>query len=237
MTNVTIWEYLQESHPWFDTSNYEWWQIALFLTGALLWVLVYFDTIRAIIKLKVVNIPLLAICLNFGFEVTTSFFFVPDMGKALVAAYWAWMLLDVFIVYYMFRYGWKQIRTKTVRESLVWLLPAGVIMGQVIQYFFITENDLPMAPLSGYIISLEMTILYVALLFAPGEQGQTRLTGWAKFLGNGLISIMFWTKYPDNHFLQSLFVSVAFFDIWYITLLYKLGIGSDRTRIAATADK
>lgn len=222
---LTIWEYLQDWHPWFDTGNYEPYQIALFLTGALLWVLVYFDTIRTIVKFKVVNIPLLAICLNFGFETTTSIFFVPDMGKALVAAYWAWMLLDVFIVYAMFRYGWKQIRTQTVRDALPWLLPAGVVMGQVLQYFFITTYDLPMAPLSGYIISVEMTILYVALLFLPGNQGQTRLTGWSKFIGNLLISIMFFTKYPENHFLQSLCVTTAFFDIWYIRLLYKLNIG------------
>ncbi|MDH3463220.1 MAG: hypothetical protein OEM32_06310 [Acidimicrobiia bacterium] len=229
---MTIWEYLQEPHPWFDTGNYEPYQIALFLIGALLWVLVYFDTIRTIVKFKVVNIPLVAICLNFGFETTTSFFFVPNMGNALVVAYWAWMVLDVFIVYSMFRYGWKQIRTKTVRDALPWLLPVGVVMGQVLQYFFITSYDLPMAPLSGYIISVEMTILYVSLLFLSGDQGQTRLTGWSKFLGNLLISIMFFTKYPENHFLQSLCVTTAFFDIWYIRLLYKLNIGKWRRALA-----
>jgi hypothetical protein len=222
---MTIWEYLKTPQPWFDTSNYEPYQIALFLTGALLWVLVYIDTIRTIIRQQVVNIPILAICLNFGFETTTSLFFVPDMGKVLVIAYWAWMVLDIFIVYSMFKYGWKQVRMKSVKDALPWLLPAGVIMGQVLQYFFITEYDLPMAPLSGYIISLEMTICYLYLLFIPGDQGQTRLSGWSKFIGNSLISIMFFTKYPDNHFLQTLCVCTAFFDIWYIRLLYKLGIG------------
>lgn len=222
---MTIWEYIKTPHPWFDTASYEPYQIALFLTGALLWVLVYIDTIRTIVKFKVVNIPILAICLNFGFETTTSLFFVPDMGTVLVIAYWAWMLLDVFIVYNMFKYGWKQVQMKSVKDALPWLLPAGVIMGQVLQYFFITEYDLPMAPLSGYIISLEMTICYLYLLFIPGDQGQTRLSGWSKFIGNALISIMFFTKYPDNHFLQALCVCTAFFDIWYIRLLYKLGIG------------
>ena len=120
---MTIWEYLRTPQPWFDTSNYEPYQIALFLTGALLWVLVYFDTIRTIIRNKVVNIPLLAICLNFGFETTTSIFFVPDRGKALVLAYWAWMVLDIFIVYSMFRYGWKQVQVKTVKDALPWLMP------------------------------------------------------------------------------------------------------------------
>ena len=114
---TTIWQYLQHwnEHPWFDTGNYEWWQIALFLTGAVLWIVVYVDTIYNIIKFQSVNIPLIAICLNFGFEVTTSFVFVPDMGKTLVIAYWAWMVLDVFIVYNMFKYGWKQIRLEQLK--------------------------------------------------------------------------------------------------------------------------
>jgi hypothetical protein len=216
---LTIWEYLKDPHPWFDTTNYEPFQIALFLAGAVLWIVVYIVVIRDIVKLKVVAIPLVAICLNFGFEVTTSFFFVPDMGKTLVVAYWAWMLLDVFIVYAMFRFGWKQLRVQTIKDALPWLLPVGVVMGQFLQYFFITKYDLPMAPLSGYIISLVMTMLFLGLIFLPGDQGQSLTIGWCKFLGNLLISIMFFTKYPDNYFLVTLFISVALFDVWYILLL------------------
>lgn len=226
---MTIWEYIKDPHPWFDTTNYEPFQIALFLAGALLWVLVYIVVIRNIVKLKVVAIPLVAICLNFGFEVTTSFFFVPDMGKALVVAYWAWMLLDVFIVYFMFRYGWKQIRVEMIKDALPWLLPVGVLMGLLLQYFFITTYDLPMAPLSGYIISLVMTMLFVGLVFGPGEQGQNLTIGWSKFLGNLLISIMFFTKYPDNYFLLTLYVSVALFDIWYILLINKRRMATEVT--------
>ena len=77
---MTIWEYLKDPHPWFDTTNYEPFQIALFLAGAVLWIVVYIVVIRDIVKLKVVALQLVALCLNFGFEVTTSFFFVPDMG-------------------------------------------------------------------------------------------------------------------------------------------------------------
>jgi hypothetical protein len=226
---LTIWEYLRESHPWFDTTNYKPFQIALFLTGALLWVLVYIVVIRNIVKLRVVAIPLVAICLNFGFEVTKSLFFVPDMGKALVVAYWAWMLLDIFIVYSMFRYGWKQIRMSMIKDALPWLLPFGVVAGQFLQYFFITTYDLPMAPLSGYIISLVMTMLFVGLLFTPGEQGQNLTIGWSKFIGNLLISVMFLSKYPDNYFLLMLYIAVAIFDVWYIRLLYKRRTGAEVT--------
>lgn len=221
---TSIWQYAEHwsEHPWFDTGNYTWWQIALFLTGAVLWIIVYVDTIYHIIKFKTVNIPLIAICLNFGFEVTTSLAFVPNMGKALVLAYWAWMVLDIFIVYNMFKYGYKQIRIEALKPHLTGTLAAGVIMGLTLQYFFITEYDLPMAPLSGYIISLEMTMCYMYMLFIPNFVGNTLLTGWSKFIGNALISIMFQTKYPENYFLTSLYLSTAFFDIWYIRELYRM---------------
>jgi|ERR1043165_512948 hypothetical protein len=227
---ITIWDYVQHwnEYPWFDTGNYEWWQIALFLTGAVLWILVYIDTIYHIVKYQTVNIPLIAICLNFGFEVTTSFVFVPNMGKVLVIAYWAWMVLDCYIVYNMFKYGWKQIRLDFFKPHLTKILAVGVIMGLALQFFFITEYDLPMAPLSGYIISLEMTMCYMYLLFIPGFIGNTKLTGWSKFIGNGLISIMFQTKYPENHFLTTLYICTAFFDIWYIYLLYTLKPADER---------
>lgn len=219
---MTIFEYLKSSHPWFDTGNYTSWQIALFLTGALLWVVAYLDTIRDITRKKTLNIPLIAICLNFGFEVTTSFAFVPDMGKALVMAYWAWMVLDVFIVRSMFRYGFKQIRIPYLAKYLTPFLLLGILTGFFTQFFFIPKYDLPMAPLAGYIINLVMSVCFIYLIFIPDYTGNSLVTAWTKCLGTGLISIMFFTKYPENNFLTSLYIFTAIFDILYICLLYRL---------------
>lgn len=217
---TTIFEYLKEAHPWFDTTHYTEFQIALFLTGALLWIVVYLDTIKEITRKKSVNIPLIAVCFNFGFEVTTSFTFVPDMGKALVAAYWAWMLLDIFIVVATFKYGFKQIQIKNIANRLTAFLVLGFAVGFFTQLFFINEYDLPMAPLAGYIISVIMSAAFIYLLFIPGYEGNSLTTAWCKFIGNALISIMFQLKYPDNHFLTSLYIFTAIIDCVYIYLLY-----------------
>ncbi len=217
---MTIFEYLKSSHPWFDTGNYAPYQIALFLIGALLWVATYIDTIRDVTRKQTINIPLIAICLNFGYEVTTSFTFVPNMGKALVMAYWAWMLLDIFIVISMFRYGYKQIRVDYFVKHLTPFLILGIAAGFFTQFFFIPQYDLPMAPLAGYIINLIMSVCFVYLVFIPGYEGNSLVTAWTKFLGTGLISIMFLTKYPENHFLTSLYIFTAIFDLIYIYLLY-----------------
>ncbi|HVB02595.1 MAG TPA: hypothetical protein VNE41_02625 [Chitinophagaceae bacterium] len=218
---MTIFEYLKTDHPWLDNTRYANYQIALFLSGAILWIFTYIDTIRDITRKKTINIPLIAICFNFGYEVTTSFAFVPNMGKVLVMAYWSWMVLDIFIVYSMFRFGVKQIRIKQIASHITLYLFLGVSAGFLIQFFFIPRYDLPMAPLAGYIINLLMSVSFIYLVFIPGYQGNSLVTGWTKFLGTALISIMFQTKYPENHFLTVLYIFTALFDILYIRLLYQ----------------
>jgi hypothetical protein len=218
---MTIFEYLKTDQPWFDTSNYEWWQIAMFLTGAILWIVVYINTIYIIKKRNTVDIPIPAVILNFGCEVTTAFLFVPDMGKALVLAYWAWMVLDAYIVYSLLRYGWKQLLMPFFRNNFRQIAIMCLIISFAVQSTFILQYDLPMAPLDSFAINLVMSIAFIRVAFVPGFEGNSRINAWAKFLGTGIISLMFLTKYPDNYFLMTLYVSVAIFDIWYLYLLYK----------------
>src|SRR5688572_16882752 len=105
---MTIFEYLREPHPWLNTDNYEVWQIAMFFAGSLLWMVCYIDTLIDIRKKKTIDIPVGCVVTNYGWEVAAAIFFVPDMGKLLVAAYWAWAVLDTFIFASTFRYGAKQ---------------------------------------------------------------------------------------------------------------------------------
>ena len=94
---MTIWEYLADPGPWFNTDAYTVPQIAMFTLGALLWVAVYVVTIRRLVTFKELAIPFLAVTLNIGTEITTAVLVVPDMGSVLVIAYWAWLVLDLFI--------------------------------------------------------------------------------------------------------------------------------------------
>ena len=117
---TTIFQYLKEPHPWFNTSYYTLTQTLIFFFSALLWVVAYIETIRVIIKKKTLAIPVIAILLNFGYEVTCAFFFVPNMGKAVVIGYWAWMVLDCYIIFHAFKYGDKQIRNSYIKQNFKW---------------------------------------------------------------------------------------------------------------------
>ena len=223
---TTIFEYLKESHAWLNLNNYTWWQIAMFFSGSLLWLICYIDTLYDISTKKVVNIPAEAVILNFGWEMAACFFFVPDMGKLLVAAYWAWMLCDIFIFYSLFRFGYKQMRIDYFRKNAHYFIIMGIIISFLSQRAYMIQYDLPMAPITGYIINLVMSVSFLYLLFIPDFKWYSQVTAWSKFLGTGIISIMFFTKYPSNNFLTVMYIAVACFDILYIYLLYKKLNGS-----------
>lgn len=225
---MTIFEYLREPHPWLDTDNYTIIQIILFFIGSVLWLVCYIDTLIDIRKKKTLNIPLAAIVLNFGWEISACFFFVPNMGKLLVLAYWAWMFFDIFIFSNTFRFGDKQIMNSFFKQRLKLFLIVGILISFFTQVTYMVQFDLPMAPMTGYIINLIMSVSFLYLIIIPGYKGNSYITGWSKFLGTGIISIMFFTKYPDNHFLTSMYIAVAFFDIMYLVLLHKKRAASSR---------
>ncbi|MBK8486394.1 MAG: hypothetical protein KA954_10310 [Chitinophagales bacterium] len=218
---MTIWEYVKEPHPWFDTTNYTPLQIALFFTGAMLWIVAYIEIIRMAWKHKTVIIPAVAVVCNWGNEIGGAFFWVPDMGKALVLAYWGWFLLDIFIVYKTFQYGYKQFTTDFFKNNLRLLLVMGLMASIPLSSFFMVQYDLPMGVIDAYIVNVVMSVSFLSLLFVPNFPEHSVVLAWAKFLGTGCISIMFQSKYPENHFLTVAYFTVAAFDILFIILMYK----------------
>jgi hypothetical protein len=218
---MTIWQYIQEPHPWFDTTNYTPLQIGLFTTGALLWILAYVVIIRYAFKSKTVIIPAVAVACNYGNEIGGAFFWVPDMGKALVIAYWGWFLLDTIIVYKLLKYGYKQFTTPFFKDNLKWLVLAGLAGSIPLSSLFMVQYDLPMGVLDAYIVNIVMSVAFLSLLYVPNFPEHSMLLAWSKFLGTGIISVMFSTKYPENHFLWVIYFVVAAFDIAFIVLMYR----------------
>ncbi len=142
------------------------------------------------------------------------------MGLALVLAYWAWMLLDIFIFIGLFKYGRQQMVFFELKKYFPLYIVAGIVTSFTVQYFFIIQYDLPMAPLDSYVINLVMSIAFISLMFVKGYKGNSKFVAWTKFLGTGIISVMFFSKYPENNFLTSLYIFCALFDVVYLYLLY-----------------
>ena len=220
---MTIFEYIcQPEHPCFNTVDYTTTQVTLFTIGALLWCAAYICSIKMLYrkKDKALDIPIVAVLLNFGCEITTAIWFVPNMGLVLVIAYWAWMVLDFFIVAGLLRYGKDQMVFPEFKDHFYIYIITGFITSFTVQHFFILQYDLPMAPLDSYVINLVMSIAFISLMFVDNYKGNSKFIAWCKFLGTGIISIMFYTKYSENNFLTSLYIFCALFDVVYLYLLY-----------------
>jgi hypothetical protein len=217
---MTIFEYIKHPHPWFNTTDYFPWQIAMFIIGSVLWLVSYADIIYTIRKHKMLVIPYGTVLTNYGWEISAAIFFLPDMGKALVVGYWAWMLFDTYIFMSTFKYAAQQCLIEPIRQHIKPYLFIGILISFAIQCTFMREYDLPMAPISANIINVYMSIAFIYLIYIPGQKNSL-LTAWTKFLGTAIINVMFYTKYSDNYTLMTLAVSCAVFDILYIAMIYK----------------
>lgn len=222
---MTIWEYLaQPEHPLFNTDAYTVAQIALFTTGALLWIVVYVTVIRRLVVAHELEIPWIAVSLNIGNEVTNSIFFVPDMGLVLVVAYWAWLVLDLFIVRGLFKYGSKQISTPYLKKRFTKLMALWIPLLIVVQLTFTRTYDLPMAPLDSFIINLVMSAAFIYMVFVPRTTAPSIIVAWCKFLGTGIIGVMFYNKYPENNALTALYIANALVDMYYVYLVHTFAL-------------
>lgn len=220
---MTIFEYIkQPEHPWIDLTKYTLTQVIMFFTGSVLWLVCYIDTLIDIRKKQSINIPVGCVITNYGWEISAALFFVPDMGLLLVIAYWAWMLFDTFIFASTFKYGYKQMMVPFFKKNAHYFIILGILISFSTQATYMVKGfDIPMAPISGDIINLYMSAAFLYLLFIPNYQGNSMVTAWSKFLGTGIINVMFYTKYPDNYFLVAIGISIAILDILYIWLLYR----------------
>lgn len=210
--------------PWINLQNYTPTEVTLFLIGVILWAYTYIVVVINNYKLKTVEIPLAAICLNFGWEVASVFFFRDgiDMGRLFVIGYALWMAIDVIIVTQMFLYGHTQV-SPAAAPYLRPVLAVSVVGSIAAHAFFMTEGfELPMAVISAYVINLAMSVAFCGLVFKPDFNGLSRPAAWGKGLGTGIISISFFLKYPETHFLTTMYVLTALFDVLYLYLLYRV---------------
>src|SRR4051812_28727511 len=99
---------------WLNFEYYTTLQLILFGIGALLWLVNYGCLIQKIRKEKFVEMPAAVLCANFAWEFMWGFVFTQNMGEILGIGYKAWFVLDCYIVYGFYKYGYKQVSPSIV---------------------------------------------------------------------------------------------------------------------------
>jgi hypothetical protein len=209
--------------PFINLKDYTATELIVFGTGCFLWVVVYYFTIRNIIKKQFIEIPLVTVCGNIAWEFLWSWVFIINMGSLFQWGYRIWFFLDCFIVYNLLRYGYKQISIPALRQKSKSIILFGIACWLFILYFYIKNYDEPISKTgvySGFILNVAISALYIPQFLRLNNKSLFSLpVAWTKAIGTGLISVFCFMHYSD-WFLLSMCIVTALLDALYLFVFY-----------------
>lgn len=211
---------MENLNYWINIKDYTNAQLLWNGIGCLFWVVTYAALVREIFTKKFVEMPFFIAAGNIAWEFIWSFFYHPDTGKLFSLSYQGAFALDVFIFYFILKYGYKQINIPDIQKHFKWVAWGLLIMWIPLNYFFVKQGfDTPIGANSGYILNLIISLLYPILLLRSKAIYFSETVAWCKFIGTGCISISMFLIYPDNFFVHTLAVSCFVLDLFYAILL------------------
>lgn len=168
--------------------------------GAACWLVAYVITIVRGFKEKTFGIPLVAICLNFTWELMDSFF-LPDPILLWKVIDYAWLLMDFVIVYQLWRFGEREQSQPELRKyfhPMVLLLMGCAFLGQ---YSWVTTFHDTLGLVLAFVINLVMSALFIGFFFERRATGRglSLPVAWLKMLGTALSSVQCYFLIPLVH--------------------------------------
>ena len=196
-------------------------ELILFGSGCFLWIVVYYFTIRNIHRIQFIEIPLATVCGNIVWEFLWSWVFHTDMGDLFQWGYRIWFFMDCYIVYNLFRFGYKQISIPELRKHSQAIIAFGIAAWTPVLYFYIKLYDAPvshMGAYSGYILNVMISAMYIPLAFRLKNWTLFSYgASWAKAVGNLLINLFCFIHFSD-WFLFSLCILTTVFDVIFLVI-------------------
>lgn len=209
--------------PIINLKDYTIPELIIFGAGCFLWIVVYYFTIRNIIKKQFIEIPLVTVCGNIAWEFLWSWVFVTNMGSLFMWGYRVWFLMDCFIVYSLFRYGYKQITVSSLQKRSRMIIAVCILAWFFMLYFYIKNYDYPISKMgaySGYILNLLISGLYITEFLRLNDKTLFSLpVAWAKRAGTLLISVFCFMHFND-WFLLSMCIVNAVLDSVYLYIFH-----------------
>jgi hypothetical protein len=196
--------------------------------GCFLWTVAYVLLIKQAHQQRVNTLPMLAICLNFTWEVM-AVFVLPNPSKAWTVLEWSWVAIDLGLLALLWRDGRQSLRVSALRPYFHLLLPVVLFLCFVGQLTFVlTFGDL-LGFIDAFIINLVMSALFVAMYFArqPDGVGLNYGAAWLKMIGTACTSIqcaallpVIRPDIPSWGFLYFLYLLIFALDVVYVVLLH-----------------
>ena len=198
-------------------------EILWYIAGFLLWTPAYVMIIWIGFKQKRLEIPAIAATGNIAWELLWGFFYKVDMGYGLQNIYRGAFLIDVLILWFVFKFGRDHTQQPLVRRwhsaiVVVLLVSWGFLVAAM---HHTTNVDLPLGSTSAYLVNLAESSIYLwfgMTVLAAGSM--SLIVAWSKGLGTAFVTVFVFMRYPDHEFVLTIAVLVGLIDAAYIALMY-----------------
>lgn len=208
------------------------------LLSGIAWTITYIALVYRGLKDKSYGMPLVALALNFSWEVTYSLIYPPHTGGLMTMVInTLWMLCDIGIVATLFLYGFKYFEKKYLLSKTQFyvlsvmafascfaiMIVGGPFFKDFLPYF---KGELfESAKFIALIQNAVMSILFVVMfLERRSSEGQSFTIAWTKWIGTSMtVGVSYLAvEHRENWHFVGIFVALCFvFDVWYMVLIYQ----------------
>lgn len=203
------------------------WYNLVGVAGCVLWVLAYLFAIKKGFEDRAPGLPLVAICLNFSWELLASFV-LPNPSPLWHTFDRIWFFVDIVIVWQLLKYGPVHQTIPEVKRHFRAIVGLTFALGLVGQWAFVATYRDRLGLVAAFMINLIMSVLFVfmALSRRPHGRGISVGAAWFKMLGTLGTSIQCHhvvryldPELPNLHFLTFLSASIFAVDLLYAAMV------------------
>jgi hypothetical protein len=208
----------------FNNPDFSRLQIIFYFLGALGWFASYILVVRKIIREKWVEFPAFVIAGNVAWELLWGFVFDLSFGGMFLQYVWrGGFLLDVFMLYSIYRYGKTQYRMEFIRRNYAFLVTAVFISMLTMLYFYVDHGyDIAMGFNSGMILNIIHSAGCLLLLLNHPERKFSLWIGIFRFLGTNVFFFAYLMFYRETQYFSiSMIVISIVIDTYYLSEVYK----------------
>ena len=221
-------------HPLYqvDPTNpafnpYTWYNL-IGAVGCVFWIAAYVLIVWKCFRDQSYGLPMVAICLNFGWEILASFVF-PNPVKLWHLFDRIWLGVDVVLVYQLLRWGAKEEPRDEIRKYFCWVVLVTFGVGVWGQYAFVSSYVDRLGLVGAFGVNLIMSIMFIFFYLDRKQtlRGISRGGAVCKMLGTLCTSVeCHWVVRSINPELRNLsfltFLCVCIFaaDCLYVALVF-----------------
>lgn len=209
---------------WINLKEFSTYELTLTAIGWTFWIVFYALIIVSIRQDKYVEMPWICVLANISWEFVWGFFFYEtiNLGELFIWSYRAWFILDLFILFGLFKYGKKQIDIPEIKKHFVPISIGLIIMWLALFSSFISSGfDHKWGSQSAYILNVVISFLFISLFLRQWKRKHfSKLMAWCKCLGTLAYTIVYFNFDPPNSFVHIIGGVVFILDIIYLYLLY-----------------